>query len=468
MLRFTAVFFLCAIAATLSAAAEDAPKPNIVVMIADDVGYGDIGAFMGGGVRGIKTPALDRMAREGTRFTSFYAQPTCTPTRASLMTGRLPIRAGFEYPLFPGMPGGLDPDEITIAEVLKPQGYTSAVIGKWHLGDQERYLPHTQGFDDFWGFLYHCDSYLYPTDRDWDPTSQTARMMKIRGLVEGKAGSKSRDIEPIDAKRLVTLDRDIATRSVEYIQTHAKDDDPFFLLVGFSKAHYKNFPHPDFQGKSGSGVYGDAVMELDYHTGMVLDAVRDSGIAENTLVVWLSDNGPSYDTFPDSGFTPFRGGKGETWEGGVRMPFIAWWPGTVPADRGTEGIITTMDLFTTFAKLGGGTIPKDRPIDGNDQSAFLKGADESATDTVYYYLGSTLSAIRHGKWKAHFATVDNFPDGPIHTYLAPKLYDLLTDPYETHNLVFTKTWAVVQANILMRQHLAVMKRFPNRQLLPPL
>jgi arylsulfatase A-like enzyme len=452
----------------VSCAAFGADRPNIIVMLADDVGYGDVGAFIGGGLRGAPTPRLDQMAREGSIFTSFYAQPTCTPTRASLMTGRLPIRAGFQFPLFPGVPMGLHPQEITIGEVLGEAGYQSAVIGKWHLGDMEVHLPHRQGFDEFWGFLYHCDSYLYTEHREWDPNSTIGKRMKIKGIMEGKKGGSATEVEKIDAKRLETLDRDIATRSVDYIKEHANDDKPFFLLSGFAKAHYVNFPHPDFAGKSGSGVFGDAMMELDHHAGMVLDAVKEAGIEENTLVIWFSDNGPSYDTYPDCGYTPFRGAKGEAWEGGSRMPMIAHWPGTVPAGKSNEGIITTMDLFSTFAALGGGTEPDDRPMDGNDQSAFLKGEADSATNTVFYYVGDKLMAIRAGRWKSHFATVSNWPDGPIQEYSAPQIYDILVDPLEKRNLVYKKTYAAVEANMIMREHLTEMKKFPNRVLLPPL
>lgn len=451
-----------------SVTAQAADKPNIIIVIGDDVGYGDIGAFSGGGVRGAPTPNLDRMAAEGMKLTSFYAQPTCTPTRASLVTGRLPIRAGFTFPLFPTMPMGLVPDEITIAELLEPAGYHSAALGKWHLGDQEVNLPHKQGFDEFWGFLYHADAYLYPTDRDWRVDTQVGRMMKFRGIVEGKKGEMSRDVEPIDAKRLETIDRDVTTRAVDYINARAKGDKPFLLYVGFSKAHYKNFPLPEFRGKSQSGDYGDALMELDYHSGVILDAVRKAGIAENTLVFWFSDNGPSYDTFPDCGYTPFRGAKGQTYEGGVRMPCIAWWPGKIRPGASSDGIMTTMDLFATAAKLGGVDVPKDRPIDGHDQTAFLKGEAKSATDTVYYYLGDRLMAIRNGKWKAHFVTAENWPDGAMEEHSVPQLYDLMTDPRESKNLVYIKTWEVVQANLLMRAHLAEIKRFPNRVLTPPL
>jgi len=447
-------------------AANAAAAPNVVIMIVDDVGYGDVGAFTGGTLRGAPTPNLDRMADEGTRFTSFYTQPTCTPTRASLLTGRLPVRAGFTFPLFPGMPMGLHPDEITIAELLVDANYRSAVIGKWHLGDQEVHLPHRQGFDDFWGFLYHCDAYLYPQDRDWRPASPAGQMMRIKGLVEAAKGGTHREVEPIDPERLATLDRDIANRSVDYIHDRAADEDPFFLLVGFAKAHYKNFIHPDFRGKSESGVFGDAMMELDHHAGMILDAVRDAGIAEDTLVLWFSDNGPSYATFPDSGYTPFRGAKGQTYEGGVRMPAIAWWPGTVPAGRSAEGIVTTMDIFSTLAAMAGVPVPTDRPIDGNDQTAYLRGEAPSATDTVYYYLGDRLMAIRNGKWKAHFATADNWPDGPTREFSVPQLFDLKTDPRESRNLVYLKTWEIVNANMMLRRHMMEMRQFPNRELLP--
>jgi len=470
---FSSPFCLAVLAILIAAgfpsvvSAQD-KKPNIIIMISDDVGYGDVASFMGGTVRGAPTPNLDRMAAEGMKLTSFYAQPTCTPTRASLVTGRLPIRAGFTYPLFPSLPMGLVPDEVTIAELLEPAGYYSAALGKWHLGDQEVNLPHKQGFDEFWGFLYHADAYLYPTDREWRTESQVGKLMKFRGIVEGKKGQMSKDLEPIDAARLETIDRDITQHAIEFINTQAKGEKPFLLYVGFAKAHYKNFPLPEFKGKSQSGDFGDALMELDAHTGDVLEAVRKAGIAENTLVFWFSDNGPSYDTFPDCGYTPFRGAKGQTYEGGVRMPCIAWWPGTIKPGTSSDGIMTTMDIFTTAAKLGGVDVPKDRPIDGHDQTAFLKGEAKSATDTVYYYLGERLMAIRNGKWKAHFMTADNWPDGPVEEYTVPKLYDLMMDPREEKNLVYLKTWEVVQANLLMRNHLTEMKKYPNRVLQPPI
>ena len=454
------VLFLC-----LASVSTHAQPPNVVIIMADDVGWGDLGSYGGGEMRGAPTPHLDRMAAEGTRFTSFYAQPTCTPTRASLMTGRLPIRAGFTLPLFPGIPGGLHPDEVTIAELLEPAGYHSAVMGKWHLGEMDVNLPHTQGFDEFWGFLFHCDAYIYEADRDWPEGTPFAERWNIKGIVEAKKGGRSNEVEKIDAERLRTLDRDIAERSAAYIAERADDDAPFFLFTGFARAHYKNFPHPDFVGKSESGDYGDALMELDDNTGIVLDAIRDAGIAEKTLVLWMSDNGPSLDTFPDSGYTPFRGAKGEAYEGGVRMPCIAWWPGTVPAGRSTDGIMTTMDVFSTVAALAGVDTPTDRPIDGNDQSAFIKGEAPSATNVVYYYVQQHLMAIRNGKWKSHFRTVEHWPDGPLHEYTAPQLYDLKTDPKESKNLVYLKTWEALQASILMRQHLAEMARHPNRAMI---
>ena len=381
---FLAILF-CLCTCTTPPAEQAAERPpNFVLIFIDDMGYGDIGPF---GSTVHRTPHLDRMAAEGMKLTSFYAAPVCTPSRASLMTGSYPIRNGLQtgswHPvLMPGDTQGIHADEITVAEILKEQGYATGIIGKWHLGDQPEFLPNRHGFDYHYGLPYSNDMspFMPRNPRNHPPLPLIRNGEVIREVPEDQ----------------FFLTGSYTEEALRFIEQHQKG--PFFLYVPHSMVHVPLYAGDEFRGKSSQGILGDCIEELDWSTGQILGKLEELGLAENTLVLFTSDNGPARGSAG-----PLRGRKGSTWEGGMREPTIAWWPGTVPAGTSYDGITSTMDVLPTFAALAGSSAPAGRAIDGHDISSVLKGDLEqpSRYDAFYYYRGYELRAVRSGKWKLH-------------------------------------------------------------------
>ena len=394
--------------------------PNFVVILTDDLGYGDLGVY---GHPSIQTPQIDRMAAEGVRLTEFYsAAPACTPARAALLTGRYPIRSGLVRVLVPKEKWGIPASEITLAEALKEQGYATACIGKWHLGGRRPFRPLRNGFDYFYGLLHSNDMSFLPA-LNW-PRIDLLRNDKV---IESPAKVK-------------TLTRRYTEEAIRYIEQHR--DQPFFLYLAHTMPHEPVRPSDEFRGKSAYGPYGDVVEEIDWSTGEILRTLRRLGLDENTLVVFTSDNGPSLvgarNGKKSAGSAgTLRGGKATTWEGGMRVPLIARWPGQIPSGAVRDGVATTMDLFTTFLTLAGGQIPSDREIDGKDIAPLLRGTGESPHKTLYYYFRSRLFAVREKQWKLHLFKRDLSPKGkpqPPVRCSEPELYDLSSDPSETEDL----------------------------------
>lgn len=427
-MRFSLSGFLL-IAASLACSPAPSPPderpPNIVIIFADDLGYGDLGAY---GHPTIQTPNLDRMAAEGQRWTQFYVGASvCSPSRAALLTGRLPVRSGMYGTLgrtrvfFHDSPNGMPHEEVTLAEILKERGYATGIFGKWHLGHLPDYLPGQQGFDEYFGIPYSNDMDLvgeYSRDLFWEPAIETWNVPLIDGteVVE----------RPADQS---TITRRYTERALAFIETNR--DQPFFLYLPHSMPHVPLFRSKNFVGKSAAGIYGDVIEEIDWSVGQIIEKLRELNLDQKTLVVFASDNGPWLVFKTHAGSAGLLNqGKGTTWEGGMRVPALFWWPGTIePAT--VMDIGTTMDVFTTAVGLGGGELPQDRVIDGLDLSPVLLGTGPSPRDVVPYYRYNELYAIRKGWFKAHFITQGEYGMGPDRTvHDPPLLYHLGDDPGE--------------------------------------
>ena len=358
-------------------------RPNLVLIFIDDMGYSDIGPF---GSQLNRTPHLDRMAKEGRKLTSFYAAPVCSASRAQLLTGCYAPRVGVPGVFFPAGRNGLNPQEHTVAEYLRELGYATMCVGKWHLGDQPEFLPTRHGFDGYFGIPYSNDM----------GRTAAATGKRVHPLLRD---DKVAELLEDEGQRRIT--REYTEEAVKFIESSAKADKNFFLYLPHTAMHVPLYPHPDFAGKSKNGVYGDWVEEVDWSVGQVLGALKELKLAENTLVLFTSDNGPWASKGKAGGVSgALRGSKGCTLEGGVREPTLAWWPGTIAPGTESAGIAGTTDVLPTFVSLADGKIKQDVKIDGLDVSDWLLGkAEQSPRDTWHYFRGTQLQAVRQGPWK---------------------------------------------------------------------
>jgi arylsulfatase A-like enzyme len=497
-------------------AAEPKKKPNIILILSDDFGYGDAGIYGGGPGRGMPTPSLDRLAEEGMTFFSFYAQPSCTPGRAAVQTGRIPNRSGMTTVAFQGQGGGLPAAEWTLASMLKTAGYQTFFTGKWHLGEADYALPNAQGYDEMkYCGLYHLNAYTYgdPTwFPDMDPKLREMFNKVTIGSLSGKAGEKAKEDFKINGQyvdkpgKSVTLhgvtypdgvvgipffDGYVEKASIEYLDKAAKSDKPFFMSINFMKVHQPNMPAPEFEHKSLSkSKYADSIVENDTRIGRVVEKVRQLGLDKNTYIFWTTDNGAWQDVYPDAGYTPFRGTKGTVREGGSRVPAIAWGPGIKAGSRNYD-IVGGLDYMATFAAMAGVMLPvhdrEGKPIifDSYDMSPILFGTGKSERKAWFYFTENELTpgAARVGNYKAVFnlrgddgqATGGLAVDSNLgwkgpekYVATAPQVFDLWQDPQERYDIFMNnyteRTWTLVTISEAIKDLMKTYVKYPPRKL----
>ncbi len=428
----------------------------------DNQGYGDLNIY--GGVR-VETPNIDRLASEGIMFKDFQVEPGCTQTRASFMTGRMPIRSGTDMFGIPGEPGGLHPKEVTIAELMKGAGYATANYGKWHLGESHERFPHMQGFDEWYGIAntsIPIDPNLPGVNTEW---------LIPQEVLHGFAGKKAKVVRNMDLEYRGLIDRDLTERSVAFIKKQASEKKPFFLLTTYINTHHPVVPHPDFKGKSKGGAYTDALMEIDYNINQVLMAIDDAGVRNNTIVVYFSDNGPtrySPETDQNGDNGPWSGELGSGWEGGLRTIGMMRWPGKIRENWISNEMIHCMDLFVTLGKAAGAEIPTDRPLDGFDQTDYLLGRQkESGRDHRLVFYQGRMLCIRWKQWKAHFVVYDRYKSlasAPQDFGQIPKIYNLNADPKELIDIFGSSggTPLFQPMVALAAEYVASFKKYPNK------
>ncbi len=508
---FSTMMALC------GSAHAQATKPNILLIVSDDTGYGDLGPYGGGVGRGMPTPNIDRMAAEGMTFFSFYAQPSCTPGRAAMQTGRIPNRSGMTTVAFQGQGGGLPAAEWTLASVLKQGGYKTYFTGKWHLGEADYALPNAQGYDVMkYAGLYHLNAYTYgdPTwFPDMDPETRAMFQKVTKGAMSGNAGQKPYEEFKINGQYVnepgkpVTIqgveypdgvvgipffDGYVEKAAIEFLDDAAKSKQPFFINVNFMKVHQPNMPAPEFEHKSMSkSKYADSIVELDTRIGRIMDRLRALGLDKNTLVFYTTDNGAWQDVYPDAGYTPFRGTKGTVREGGNRVPAIAIWPGKIKAGEKNHDIVGGLDLMATFASVAGVKLPaKDRegqPIifDSYDISPVLFGSGKDPRTEWFYFTENELSpgAARVGNYKAVFNLRgdDGQPTGGLavdsnlgwkgaekYVAIVPQVFDLWQDPQERYDVFMNNytehTWTMVPISAAIEKLMKTYVQYPPRKM----
>jgi arylsulfatase len=422
-----------AVLITVAAGLRAAERPNVVFMLADNLGYGDLGSYGGGIVRGAPTPRLDALAAQGMRFTNFNVEAECTPSRSALMTGRYAVRSGTTRAIpVPGIPQGLASWEYTMAEMFRDAGYDTAMFGKWHIGATPGRFPTDQGFDVWWGFPNSTDVARFREAIGFEPD-----MLPSFPFYEGRAGEGAKPVGEYTIEERPFVDEKIVNRAVSFIEQHSNSNKPFFLYLPFSLVHHPSLPHPDFDGATGNGRFADAMVEHDHRVGQVLDALDQAGLDEDTLVVYASDNGPDRAEYPHIGDTgPFRGYLGSVHEGSIRTPMMMRWPGRVTKGQVSNEIVAIHDFMPTFAALVGVQLPDDRAYDGVDQTAFFLGQTQaSARDSVLFFHDDTLMAVKWRQFKVYLRGEGvEREDTKYHDIWAPLAYNTMMDPKEQNNI----------------------------------
>ena len=409
-------------------------QPNVVLILADNLGWGELGCYGGGALRGAPTPRIDALALEGTRFLNFNVESDCVPTRSALMTGRHPIRTGAIQSVPAGLPQGIIPWEKTIAELFSEAGYATAMFGKWHLGDKEGRYPKDKGFDEWYGIPRTTNESMF-----FDAIGYDESIVEPPYVMEGIKGKPAEKKELYDLEMRRKIDAVLTERSCEFIQRNANKK-PFFLYVPLTQLHFPTLPHRDFEGISKQGDFADSLIEMDARVGQIIDAIDQNHLTDNTVFIFASDNGPEYRR-------PWRGSAGmwtgtyhTAMEGALRVPLIIRWPNKIPAGKITNEMVHVVDLFPTLAQIANLETPKDRVIDGLDQSQFLLGKQEKSNrEGFVYFIKTELRAAKWRDWKMHFVW-EVEPNAGANHLETPYLFNIVQDPKEESDVNTTQGW----------------------------
>jgi arylsulfatase len=475
--------------AVLASAASAAEKPNILVIWGDDIGIWNISKYSHG-LMGYSTPNIDRIAKEGMLFTDYYGEQSCTAGRSAFITGQHPIRTGLTKVGVPGAELGLQPEDPTLAELLKPHGYATGQFGKNHLGDRDEFLPTNHGFDEFFGNLYHLNAEEQPEDPDYPKSPEFRKVFGPRGVIRSYADGDIEDSGPLTRKRMETVDEEFLAASLKFIDKAHAQQKPFFVWFNATRMHYYTHVKADHLGRSGQGFYNDGMMEHDDHVGALLGKLDDLGIADNTIVIYSTDNGPHFNMWPDAAITPFRGEKNTNWEGGYRVPAVVRWPGKIQAGSVSNDVMSHLDWVPTLMAAVGEADIKQRlkqghrasgkkfkvHLDGYDFLPFLTGEAERGPRQEFFYFSDDglLTGARIGDWKLVFAEqrarrFDVWRD-PFIQLRIPKVFHLRRDPLEradTDANGYNNWWDKKIAPVGMQGQVAVMRFVQSLQEFPP-
>jgi len=409
-------------------------QPNIVLILADNLGWGELGCYGGGSLRGAPTPRIDAFAAEGMRFLNFNIESDCVPTRSALMTGRHPVRTGALQSVPAGLPQGIHPSEVTLAQLLSGRGYATAIFGKWHLGDREGRFPHDRGFDEWYGISRTTNESLFTAAVGFDPA-----VVDIPCIQAGRRGEPVRRVADYDLEMRRRIDGDLTRMACEFVTTHGRAGRRFFLYLPLTQLHFPTLPNRDFEGRTGAGDFADSMVEMDHRVGQVLDALKAEGLSSNTLVIFASDNGPEFRRPWRGTAGPWTGTYHTAMEGGLRAPLVVRWPGRI-APSVTNEMAHVTDLFATLARIAGAQVPEDRAIDGLDLSGFLFGeTDRSPREGFLFYIKDQLRAIKWRNWKLHMIWETEPNTGTVHLEV-PYLFNVVQDPKEETDVNATQGW----------------------------
>jgi len=434
----------------------DPRLPNIVLILADNLGWGELGCYGGGALRGAPTPRIDRLASEGLRFLNFNVESDCVPTRSALMTGRHPIRTGGLQSVPAGLPQGIHPWEITLAQLISGRGYATAMFGKWHLGDREGRYPKDRGFDQWYGIPRTTNESMFTSTPGFDPS-----VVEIPHVMEGRSGEPARNVEVYDLEMRRRIDAELVARSNDFMRRQSKTKKPFFLYVPLTQLHYPTIPHRDFIGKTGWGEFADSMAEMDHRVGQILDEIDALQLREDTVVFFGSDNGPEFRRPWRGTAGPWVGTYHTAMEGSLRVPFMLRWPGCVPAGVVTDEIVHVTDLYPTLARVVGARAPTDRPIDGVDQLDFFLGRQpKSNREGFVYYIKNEMRAVKWRQWKMHLVWETEPNVGPIRLE-TPWIFNLIQDPKEESDIGYQNAnWVRGPMLRLIRNFQESLKQHP--------